>query len=80
MAEYAYKGFKIYYEVTPSKTVQGLYQATGYVMCSVHEQAPTLSQKFQTEYPTKIGVRKEIKKLIETYIDFEWKEFLEMQE
>lgn len=78
MTEYVHKGFKISYAIKPLEN--GLYQAHGYVVCQVDEDGgPSLTQKFRTEYPTKHGVEKEIKKIIEKYIDFEWKEFLATQ-
>jgi hypothetical protein len=77
MAEYFYKGFKIFYDIKQAKNE--LYQATAHIICSVEHEAPALTQKFHTEYPTKQGVQKEIKQIIEDYIDFEWAEFRKMQ-
>jgi hypothetical protein len=79
MAEYIYKGFKIFYDINPQKTEDDLYQASGYVLCNIDKAAPSPTQKFRTEYPTQQGVKIQIKKIIEEYIDFEWEEFLEMQ-
>lgn len=76
MTEYKYRQFKIHYNVRTDKT-QNLYTADGYIS-NPSGSAPY--RKFHTEYTSKAGVQAEIKKLIEKYIDFEWREFYEMNE
>ena len=78
MAEYLYKGFKIFYEVAPY--AKNLYQAQGEVKCSVKHATPALSKKFHTEGSTGESALSEIKKLMERYIDFEWQQFHRMSE
>lgn len=79
MGEYVYKGFKVHYDIKKSKLENGLYRANAYVVCYIHPEGPDLTQKFQTEAPTKTNVRHEIKKNINKYIDFEWEQFLKMK-
>lgn len=78
MTVYNYKKFKIHYNIQGDKTKKNLYTADGYVLCSPDQEDTDLKQCFHTEYTTREGVQKEIKRLIENYIDFEWKEFYEM--
>lgn len=77
MTEYSYKGFRVFYDIKPSEDSSHLYAADGYVANHMDEKAPVMSKKFHTEHPTKGGAKKEIKKLTEDYIDFEWQEFHE---
>ncbi|CDZ76099.1 hypothetical protein BN59_00363 [Legionella massiliensis] len=79
MTEYDYKSFKIHYEIHPDKTKKNLYTADGYICCTLDQGVPVLPRQFHTEYITRDGVQKEIRKLIENYIDFEWQEFHDMQ-
>lgn len=72
--EYNYKGFKISYTIQEMEKSK-CYRAEGEVLCYVNNCEPNLTQKFITEFPTKAGAKKEIKKLIENYIDFEWQKF-----
>ena len=76
MAEYIYKGLTVHYNIR--KMNINLYQATGAVIYPENDKKN--AQKFQTEAPTKSGVQHEIKKIINDYIDFEWKGFIEMQD
>ncbi len=77
MTEYIYKGFKIKYVI--EQLDADTYKATGSVLSYVKEQGPHLSQQFQTEGASKNYVQQEIKKIMNEYIDFEWKQFNEMQ-
>lgn len=77
MPEYIYKGFKIYYEIT---TIPHGHNAKGFVINYTEKDSPYLTEKFQTESPTYSDAEKEIRKLIEQYIDFEYRQFLEMRE
>ena len=73
MAEYMYKGFKIVYQ-TGFEQATNLFKADGCIM-SYRDKKLSASQKFHTENISDSIVDKEIQKLIENYIDFEWKEF-----
>lgn len=79
MAEYIYKGFKVHYDIEKTEITGGLFQAQGYVICDSDTDGPTLTQKFQTESSLKSDVEHEIKKIINHYIDFEWKQYLKMR-
>ncbi len=76
MAEYTYKGFHISYKVNMSK--ENLYKADGQAIKQENKTANSTPQKFHTEHITANGAKKEIRKLIKNYIDFEWKEFYEI--
>lgn len=78
MTEYDYKNFKIHYNIQEDKTKNNLYVAEGYISNPQDNNNSCISRKFHTEYTTKAGVKNEIKKLIENYIDFEWQEFYEI--
>ena len=75
MIEYSYKGFQISYEINLSK--DHLYKADGKAI-KQDKKIGCSPQKFHTEALTEAGAKAEIKKLIENYVDFEWKEFYEM--
>jgi len=79
MTTYAYKGFTVIYEIHRSNDSE-IYKADGTVIPEGENTSPTRSTKFHTEYPSRIGVKKEIKKLIENYINFEWEKLLEMKQ
>lgn len=78
MTEYDYKNFKIHYNICSDKSKKNLYIADGYISNPSEHTDSASAKRFHTEYTTKTGVQSEIKKLIENYIDFEWKEFYEM--
>lgn len=78
MAQYIYKGFKVFYDIKPVSGSTNLYKADGYVVCCLDKKGLTPPQKFHTEYRTKTEVQNEIRRLLENYVDFEWKEFHEM--
>jgi hypothetical protein len=73
MTEYMYKGFKIVYK-TVYEQETNLFKAQGYVMSYLDKEL-SVFQKFQTVNISDTIVDKEIQKLIENYIDFEWKEY-----
>lgn len=75
--QYNYKGFVVTYEIKASEQANNMYRADGQVESAKNKNK--ILQKFHTEHPTKEGAKKEIKKLLEDYIDFEWQEFYEMQ-
>lgn len=75
MQEYSYKGFKIMFEISHPENEH--YQANA--RCFSKEDENPLPQRFQTISDSKIKVEDEIKRLVENYIDFEWKEFLKMK-
>jgi len=74
MTGYTYKGFNVHYDIKPLEKNNNFYKADGYITCQLDEDSPSMLKKFHTEYPTKNGARNEIMKLVEAYIDFEWKE------
>ena len=76
MSEYFYKGFKVNYNI--QKSEDNIYQATAEVTRDP-DYANDLVKVFQTERSTQQGVEKEIKKMIQEYINFEWKEYLGMK-
>ncbi|MFA5959505.1 MAG: hypothetical protein WC785_03220 [Tatlockia sp.] len=76
MAEYSYRGFNITYQVDSKD--HRLYKANGKAIKSEEKTTPNNARKFHTEHPTENGAKKAIKKLIEDYVDFEWKEYYEM--
>lgn len=78
MTEYEYRKFKIHYNIKTDKTKRNLYAADGYISNPANANSSISERKFHTEYTTKAGVKNEIKKLIENYIDFEWQEFYEI--
>jgi hypothetical protein len=78
MTEYDYKKFKIHYNIQSDKTKKNLYAADGYISNPLDSNCSCTARKFHTEYGTKSGVKNEIKKLIENYIDFEWQEYFEI--
>lgn len=79
MKEYTSKGFKVCYDIKPVES--NLYRADGEVFFYDNDlEEPSLLQKFYTEHPTKGGAKTEIKRLIDEYIDFEWKKYLQMKE
>ncbi|MFW2534951.1 hypothetical protein [Legionella sp. 29fVS95] len=78
MTEYTSKGFRVCYDIKPTES--NLYHAEGEVFFYTKDSSnPCLLQKFHTEHPTKIGAKTEIKRLIDDYINFEWKKHLEMK-
>ena len=79
MTTYAYKGFTVIYEIHQSND-STIYKADGTAIPEGEHPSSTVSTKFHTEYPSRNGVKKEIKKLIENYINFEWEKLLEMRQ
>lgn len=79
MTTYIYKGFKVVYEIEQANKEGTLFKADAYVIPKDDCNNLDMSTRFHTEFPTKDGVQQEIKKLLENYIDFEWKKLNEMQ-
>lgn len=79
MVEYLYKGFKVSYNIKPIKNQTKLYEAEGYV-ARLADPEPVQRKRFHTESTSMQGVTAEIKKLLENYIDFEWREFHEIHD
>lgn len=79
MIEYIYRGFKISYNVIADATQQNFYQAGGSAVYLMNSPKNLLPQKFHTEYNTYAGAEYEIKKLLENYVDFELKNFHDLQ-
>lgn len=79
MPEYTYRECRVCYKIEPSQNPPDLYIASGYTEAlnkvkSTHEKI-----NFSTEHSTLGGARKEIKKIIEKYIDFEWDQLCKIQ-
>lgn len=72
MSEYQYKGFHIRYEIKPVNSTSPLYLADG---CINRYKQKGVGQKFHTENTSFASAKRDLTKLIEDYIDFEWKEF-----
>jgi len=77
MTEYVYKGFKVYYEVALVEESNS-YGACGHVVSFLDKDGLCLTEKFQTVSTKKDEAQREIKKLIEDYIDFEYEQFLKI--
>lgn len=74
MTEYIYKRFKVYYEIVPfAENTE--YRAKAYVINYMDKNGPSLTEKFQTSSPCHDEAQREIKKLIERYIDFEYQQY-----
>jgi hypothetical protein len=80
MATYTYKGFEVVYEIEKVAPEGNLYKADAHVIPKDDCNNLDVLTRFHTEFPTRTGVQKEIKKLIQNYIDFEWRKLTEMQE
>jgi len=80
MTEYVYRGFKVSYNVEAIKNSGQLYRADAYALCIMDNKKTVLPKKFHTEYSSLTGVQAEIKKMVEDYIDFEWKEYEKMHD
>ncbi|WP_133127633.1 hypothetical protein [Legionella nagasakiensis] len=81
MTEYIYRGFKISYKIITTEIEQNLnlYKADGTVTYLLSRPKSFLPVKFHTEYDTYAGAEHEIKKLLENYVDFELKNFYDME-
>lgn len=79
MPDYTYREFKVHYEIKPSENLPELYSASGYIECLSKAQSTHEKIDFSTEHADLSGARKEIKKMIEQYIDFEWDQFSKIQ-
>ena len=67
MIEYIYKGFKISYKIIPAELEKNTYKAEG-------------SATYLLNIPRSFaGAEHEIKKLLENYVNFELKNFYDMQ-
>ena len=78
MTDYTHKGFKVHYDVEPVEQGKSLYKANGSVNLKGND--PDTIQKFQTEGSSRDEVEEEIKKMINQYIEFEWKQFKDTQD
>lgn len=79
MIEYIYKGFKISYKVFPIEFEKNAYHADGTLTYLLNLPDVFKPQKFHTECDTYAGAEHEIKQLLENYINFELKNFYDMQ-
>ena len=73
MNKYVYKQFEVIYEIkiNPQNT---LYEAHAYAICLANKQNPLMAHEFSTEAKTWDEAETELKKLVNNYIDFEWKQ------
>lgn len=76
MDEYTYKGFKLAYTTTPS---DDLFIAEGTIYSPSNNKPIAATKKFHTEFDSAMGAIKEIKKMFKNYIDFELKNYQQMQ-
>lgn len=79
MIEYIYKGFKISYNIVPAEIEKNTYKADGTAIYLFNKLTSCTPKKFHTEYVTRAGTEHEIKRLLENYVDFELKNFYDMQ-
>jgi hypothetical protein len=77
MAKYMYRGFEVFYRIDESKNDKNLFGSYGYVRKPGSSEYPLA--KFHTDCPSKVEVQAEIKRLIENYVDFEWRQFNAME-
>jgi hypothetical protein len=77
--EYIYKGFKISYKIARAELEKNTYKADGSVSYLLNMPKTFAPKKFHTEYDTHAGAEHEIKKLLENYVNFELKNFYDMQ-
>ena len=79
MIEYIYKGFKISYKIMAAEFEKNTYKADGSLTYLLNIPKSFTPKHFHTEYDTHAGAEHEIKKLLENYVDFELKNFYDMQ-
>lgn len=79
MKEYLYKGFKISYQIIVSDPEKNRFKAHGYVTYLPHGHHALPQAKFHTESDSAEHAERAIKKLLEHYINFERKNFHQMQ-
>ena len=79
MIEYIYKGFKISYKIIPAELEKNTYKAEGSATYLLNIPRSFAPKKFHTEFATHAGAEHEIKKLLENYVNFELKNFYDMQ-
>ena len=79
MVEYIYKGFKVSYKIISAEFEKNTYKANGSLTYLLNIPTSFTPKQFHTEYNTYAGAEHEIKKLLENYVDFELKNFYDMQ-
>lgn len=79
MIEYIFKGFKMSYKIVAAEFEKNTYKAEGSVSYLLNMPKSFMPKKFHTEYITQAGAEYEIKKLLEDYVNFELKNFYDMQ-
>ena len=79
MIEYIYKGFKISYHIATADSATNIFKADGSVSYLLNMPKSFRPTKFHTEHSTQTGAEHEIKKLLENYVDFELKNYYDMQ-
>lgn len=76
MQKYIYKGFEIYFNVKSNKNNASLFMAHGYAECQIDQgQSKGKPIQFRTEDNSPVAAKKQFKKLVESYVDFEWHAF-----
>ena len=78
MVEYLYRGFKISYKIASSEFEKKTYKADGAVTYLLNMPKAFTPTKFHAEYDTHAHAEYEIKKLLESYVNFELKGFYGM--
>lgn len=77
MIEYIYRGFKLSYKIELAK--HDRYTAAGFATYLLNVPKSFVPAKFHTEDDTHTNAEHEIKKMLESYVDFELKSFYEMR-
>lgn len=80
MIEYIYKGFKISYHVASADIGKQMFKADGSLSYLLDTPKSFKPQKFHTEYNSYAGAEHEIKKILENYIDFELKNYYQINQ
>lgn len=79
MIEYIYRGFKLSYKIVSAELEKNTYKADGMAVYLLNVPKSFTPKKFYTEFESHAGAEHEIKKLLENYVDFELKNFYDMQ-
>lgn len=74
MTSYTYREFKISYEVQPDSKNPLLFKASGFAQCIKNKNVNAEKIHFSTESSNLELAQKEIKKIIEDYIVFQWEQ------
>ena len=80
MPEYFYREFRVCYEIRAKHNSHVFFEASGYVQSLTNIGTTNQLINFSTEFATAEGAIREIKKIMEDYIDFEWEQFYRIQD